>query len=194
MFSRRSRFLGVACVLSDSVPTGLAFLLAYWARGWFSHIGFLPPIYPLRVYLPLLLASLIVFPALGYLLGAYRGVEMRRPKDIANDVVKMTSLGFLILLTGLFLFKGDYVSRSLLLVFAVFHFLLLAAGRVIFIFGISPRNRQERYRHFVIVGTGVAAGELASLLEDGERFGLRLLGFVCSATGVGSSAAGVRGS
>src|SRR3981081_312334 len=144
MFSRRSLFLGVACVLSDSVPTGLAFLLAYWARAWIGHLGLLSPIYPLRVYLPLLLASLIVLPTLGYLLGAYRGVEMRRPKDIANDVVKMTSLGFLILLTGLFLFKGDYVSRSLLLVFVVFHFLLLAVGRVIFIFGIRPRNTRAR--------------------------------------------------
>ena len=194
MFSRRSRFLGVACVLSDSIPTGLAFLLAYWVRVWIGHTGSLSPIYPLRVYLPLLLASLFVFPILGYLLGAYQGVEMRRPRDIANDVVKMTSLGFLILLTGLFLFKGDYVSRSLLLVFAVFHFLLLGVGRAIFIYGISPRNRQERYRHFVIVGTGVAAAELASLLEEGERFGLRLLGFVSTATGESSPPAGLRGS
>jgi len=195
MFSRRSRLLGFACVLSDSLPTALSFLLAYWLRAWTGRIGLLHPIYPLSVYLPIFLLSLLVFPSLGYLLGAYREVETRPLRDVANDVVKMTSLGFLILFTALFLFKWEYVSRSFLLVFAFFHVLLLGIGRWIFLVANSHlRNRLEHCRHFVVVGTGSGAAGLASLLEEGERFGLRLLAFVSTGSSEASPPPGLRGS
>jgi exopolysaccharide biosynthesis polyprenyl glycosylphosphotransferase len=192
MFSRRSRILGVACVLSDSLPTALAFLLAYWIRVAIGHAGFLPNIYPLRVYLPLLLSSLLVFPSLGYVLGTYQDLETRTLRTIASDVVKMSSAGFLVLLTGLFLVQGHYVSRSLLLIFALLHFVFLGVGRWLFFVGNAQlRGRAEHHRNFVIVGTGGGAAALASLVEEGERFGLRLLAFV-SIVGDEASPAGLR--
>src|ERR1700738_3428964 len=165
MFSRRSRILGVACVLSDSLPTPLAFLLAYWIRVAIGYTGFLPNIYPLRVYLPLLLSSLLVFPSLGYVLGTYQDLETRTLRTIASDVVKMSSAGFLVLLTGLFLVQGHYVSRSLLLIFALLHFILLGVARWLFFVGNAQlRLRAEHHRNFVIVGTGGGAAALAALV------------------------------
>ncbi len=195
MLSRRSRFLGFACVLSDSMPTALAFVLAYGIRFWAGQRGFLPVIYPFSVYVPLFLASLLVFPFVGYLVGAYRYVDRRPVREIVNDVVKITSWGFLILFTGLFLLKWHFVSRTFLLGFAVLHFLLLGVGRWIFLFGDSHfRNRHDRCRHFIVVGTGVSGARLASLLEQGERFGLRLLAFVGTSDGDLSAPPGLRGS
>ncbi len=195
MLSRRSRFLGFACVLSDSMPTALAFVLAYGIRFWAGQRGFLPVIYPFSVYVPLFLASLLVFPFVGYLVGAYRYVDRRPVREIVNDVVKITSWGFLILFTGLFLLKWHFVSRTFLLGFAVLHFLLLGVGRWIFLFGDSHfRNRHDQCRHFIVVGTGVSGARLASLLEQGERFGLRLLAFVGTSDGDLSAPPGLRGS
>jgi exopolysaccharide biosynthesis polyprenyl glycosylphosphotransferase len=195
MFSGRSRIFGFACMLSDSMPTALAFLLAYWIRAWIGHIGLLPAVHPLSVYLPLFLVSLLVFPSLGYLLGAYREVETRPLRDIANDVVKMTTVGFLILFTALFLLRWHYVSRSFLLVFASFQLLLVSGGRWLFRVGNGYlKNRHDHCRHFVVVGTGTGAAGLASLLEEGERFGFRLLAFVSTGNGEASPPLGLRGS
>jgi exopolysaccharide biosynthesis polyprenyl glycosylphosphotransferase len=186
---------GFACVLSDSVPTALAFLLAYWIRAWLGHVGLLHAIYPLSVYWPLFLISLLVFPSLGYLLGAYREVETRPLRDVANDVVKMTTLGFLILFTAMFLFRWQYVSRSFLVVFAFFHLFMLGGGRWLFLALSSRlRNRHDRCRQFVVVGTGSGAAGIASLLEEGERFGLRLLAFVSMNNSEASPPPGLRGS
>ncbi len=196
MFSRRSRILGVACVLSDSLPTAIAFLLAYWIRVAIGRAGFVPNvnIYPVRVYLPLLLTSLLVFPSLGYVLGAYQDLENRSLRTIASDVLKMSSAGFLVLFTGLFLVQGNYVSRSLLLIFAVLHFVLLGVGRWLFFVGNAQlRRKAEHHRNFIIVGTGGGAVALASLLEEGEKFGLRLLAFV-SIVGGEASPPGLRAS
>src|SRR5258708_13036213 len=98
MFSRRSRILGGACVLSDSLPTVLAFLLAYWIRVWIGRAGFVPNvnIYPVRVYLPLLLASLLGFPSLGYVLGAYQDLENLSLRTIPTDVIQLITPSLLL--------------------------------------------------------------------------------------------------
>jgi exopolysaccharide biosynthesis polyprenyl glycosylphosphotransferase len=181
MFSRRSRVIGLSCVLNDVVATVAAFLLAYAIRvllvrqPWYH----LSPIYPLATYSSVLLASVIAFPAVGYVLGVYSRVEFRRPRDVATDVVKMVILGMLALAAELFIVKGEYVSRSLLITLAGTEFVMLAVGRWFFWVGISWfRTRPEHHRNFIIVGASTTAFEVAELLENGERFGLRLLAFV----------------
>jgi exopolysaccharide biosynthesis polyprenyl glycosylphosphotransferase len=181
MFARRARLIASSFVVNDLIATAVAFLLAYWTRIWAGSKGWLhnPAIYSFSAYLPILLAALLVFPFWGYALGAYQRVELRRPRDMASDVVKISLFGILSLFAGLFLLQGEYVSRSFLLAFSVLEFLVLAASRwLLLVGGTWFRARPEYRRHFVIVGTTAGAAKLASLLEEGERFGLRLLAFV----------------
>src|SRR5207302_11169272 len=124
MFSRRSRLISATCVLNDILATAVAFLIAYGIRegvGQRNWDGF-HPIYPLPSYLPIFTAAALLVPFFGYLLGAYNQVALRRPRDIASDVVKMMALGLLALFTGMFFFKSEYVSRSVLLIFVVLQF------------------------------------------------------------------------
>ncbi len=180
MFSRRSRLISVTCVLNDLLATAVAFVLAYGVRetmGQRNWDGF-HPIYPLKDYVSIFTAAALLIPLFGYLLGAYSQVELRRPRDIASDVVKMMALGLLALFTGMFFFKSEYVSRSLLLIFIFLQFVLLAVSRwALLAGGTWLRTRPEHQRHFIIVGTSTGAGELASLLEEGEKLGLDLLAF-----------------
>ena len=181
MFSRRERFISISCVVNDALATCLAFLLAYAIRIWLvaAEWHHFHPIYPFRFYFPVLLTAVGVFPAVGYLLGVYQRLEFRRARDLATDVVRMVILGLLGLLAILFVSKGEYVSRGLLLTFAFAEFFLLAGSRWFLLVRSSwIRTRPERHRNFVIVGTTPGAVELASLLEQGERFGFRLLAFV----------------
>jgi exopolysaccharide biosynthesis polyprenyl glycosylphosphotransferase len=180
MFSRRSRLISVTCVVNDLLATAVAFLLAYGVRVWIGQRNWdgLHAIYPLKTYLPTFIAAALLIPLFGYLLGAYHQLELRRPRDIASDVVRMMALGLLALFTGMFFFKGQYVSRSLLLIFVSLQFTLLAVSRwALLAGGTWLRTRPEHRRHFIIVGTSSGAAELASLLEDGESLGLQLLAF-----------------
>ncbi|PYX85244.1 MAG: hypothetical protein DMG68_18395, partial [Acidobacteria bacterium] len=172
MFSRRARFISFSCVLNDAIATCVAFLLGYAVRVWLVQAEWhhFRPIYPLRSYMPTLLTSVVIFPFVGYLVGAYDRLEFRRARELASDVVRMVALGLLALLATLFVFKGEYVSRGLLLTFMFCEFVLLAGSRWLLLVRSSwIRTRPERRRTFVIVGTTPGATELASLLEEGER-------------------------
>jgi len=182
MFSRRSRLMRATCVVNDLLATAVSFLLAYGIRVWAgqSHWFGLHGIYPFSAYLPVFAAIVVLIPLLGYLLNAYQQVELKRPRDIATDAVKMVALGMLALFTGMFFFQSQYVSRGLLLVFVALQFVLLAGSRwTLLAAGAWLRTRPENRRHFVIVGASRSAGELASLLEEGANLGLELLAFAC---------------
>src|SRR5581483_10968800 len=183
MFSRRSQLLGFALMLHDVAVTTAAFFLAYALRANFtpSYIAgrHLPHIYSLRVYWPLLIGIIVVWPVLGYGLGLYREVQTRPPREVARDLVKLTFFGLLILLAGLFLFKAEHISRTFVAIFVATDAVLLAVSRWVVLFATTWfRERFERYRYFLIVGMGTAAQELATLIEDGELLGFRLHGFV----------------
>jgi exopolysaccharide biosynthesis polyprenyl glycosylphosphotransferase len=181
MFSRFSRNIAFTCVLNDVAATTAAFVLAFMIRLWAGQDDWqrAGPLHLFRLYLPVLLAAVLIFPLLGYILGAYKQVELRRPREIATDIVKMAALGLLTLFSALFLLQGHFVSRSFLFVFAVLQFLLLGTSRwLLLIGGTWLRSRPEQRRHFIIVGSGNGAAEVATLLEEGERFGLSLMGFI----------------
>src|SRR5947209_75222 len=180
MFSRRSRFIGFSCVLNDLLATVVAFLFAYGLRVWVTErIWHLHPIYSFDKYLPVLLTAICLIALYGYVLGIYRQIEFRRPRDIATDVVKTVTLAMLTLFAILFVTRSEFVSRSFLLAFGTFEFLLVAISRWIFLASTYwLRSQPERFRNFVIVGTTPGAAQVASLLEEGQRFGLRLLAFI----------------
>src|SRR5256885_729601 len=183
MFSRFSRNIAFTCVLNDVAATTAAFVLAFLIRLWAGQDDWqrAGPIHLFRLYLPVLLAAVVIFPLLGYILGAYKQVELRRPREIATDIVKMAALGLLTLFSALFLLQGHFVSRSFLFVFAVLQFLLLGTSRwLLLIGGTWLRSRPEQRRHFIIVGSGNGAAEVATLLEEGERFGLSVLSTLSS--------------
>ncbi|HEX6906170.1 MAG TPA: sugar transferase [Terriglobales bacterium] len=180
MFSRRSRLMRVSCVVNDLLATAVSFLLAYGMRVWLGqkHWFGLHGIYPFSAYLPVFAAIILLIPLLGYLLNAYQQVELKRPRDIATDAVKMVALGLLALFTGMFFFQSQYVSRGLLLAFVFLQFVLLAGSRwTLLAAGTWLRTRPENRRQFVIVGTSDSAAKLASLLEEGANLGLELLAF-----------------
>ena len=183
MFSRRSRLMRVVCIGNDLLATAVSFLLAYGLRVWAGqkHWFGLHGIYSLALYLPVFAAIILLIPIFGYLLNAYQHVELKRPRDLATDAVKMIALGLLALFTGMFFFKSEYVSRGLLLVFVLLELALLVGSRwTLLAAGAWLRTRPENRRHFVIVGTSQSAAQLAALLEEGENLGLELLAFAYS--------------
>jgi exopolysaccharide biosynthesis polyprenyl glycosylphosphotransferase len=179
VFARRSQFFGVRYLLQDLALTAVAFPVAYWIR---AHIltrvlGF-GPIYPIQSYWPLLLGMLLLWPVVGGLLGTYRRIDPRKRLQLARDAFGPLTLGSLFVLAGLYLAHGQYISRPLVVVLWAVDATFVVAGRL-FAFSADSwlRRRMEWFRYFLIVGTGTAARELGSFIQQGEALGDRLIGY-----------------
>jgi exopolysaccharide biosynthesis polyprenyl glycosylphosphotransferase len=184
MFERRSVLLGSISRLLDLALTALSFPLAYWARmrlltQMVSTEVVRPVIYPFWTYWPLFVAILAIWFVLGHFLRIYRDLEVRNRQQIVGDVAKLIILGLVALNAGLYFVRADYISRAFILTIAAVNFILLLAGRFVLLGGSrSLREKFQRFHYCLIVGLGQNARELASLIEQSEPMGLRLIGFV----------------
>jgi exopolysaccharide biosynthesis polyprenyl glycosylphosphotransferase len=180
MFTRRSQFVGFLCMLNDLVLTTLAFVLAYVVRSSLPYVlPQLGPLFSIDEYWLLLGGILMLWVVLGYATGIYRQIDPRDNVRLAGSAVVLVLLGSIATLAALYLVKGEYISRSFVLLFGVIDAALLPLGRLGFFAAMGwVRERMQRYRYFLVVGTGAAARELVRHLEHGGVLGYRVVGFV----------------
>jgi len=188
MFSRRQRVVSVVFGCVDAAATVLAFVASYLVRSVLLpelapqfHAWPLPagPLYPFSRYLPVLAAIVLIWLAVGYVLGVYRQQELRERRQAVFDPTKQIVAGMLVLAAGLFFVKGFYVSRLLLGGFLGLDWLLLVGLRLAYIeWGPGLRARLGDAYYVLLVGTGPQAQELAALIGEGRRAGWRLAGWV----------------
>jgi exopolysaccharide biosynthesis polyprenyl glycosylphosphotransferase len=184
--------------MQDLILTAVAFPLAFWVRAEIvpnlvSPRWVEPGMFPFRDYWPVFVGVMVVWLAAGHALGTYRDVELRTPRELVGDIAKLVVLALVLMNAGLYLFKADYVSRAFVLIIAAVDFVLLLFGRWALIFGGSwLRDKLQRHHHCLVVGTGPAARELATLIEQSEPLGLRLIGFVSPSPRAPSSVPGLR--
>src|SRR5690242_19240885 len=184
MFERRSALLGSISRLVDIALTALSFPLAYWIRMRLltRMIGsdvVRPVIYPFSTYWTLFAAILIIWTLISHFLRIYRDIELRSRQQLVGDVVKVILLGLVALNASLYFFRADYISRAFILTIAGVDLVLLVLGRMVLLGGSRHlREKLQRFHYCLIVGLGQNARELASLIEQSEPMGLRLIGFV----------------
>jgi exopolysaccharide biosynthesis polyprenyl glycosylphosphotransferase len=184
MFERRSALLGSISRLVDIALTALSFPLAYWIRMRLlaRMVGsdvVRPVIYPFSRYWTLFAAILIIWTLIGHFLRIYRDIELRSRQQLVGDVVKVILLGLVALNAALFFVRADYISRAFILTIAGVNLVLLVLGRMVLLGGSRRlREKLQRFHYCLIVGLGQNARELASLIEQSEPLGLRLIGFV----------------
>lgn len=183
MFDRRSKLLGTVTLLHDLGVTCIAFVVAYLLRTVLVHFAFfsrhLPVIYPFSHYLPLLVAFLIVWAAVGYFSSFYRDLELSNPIQLILNIVSQLGIVLVVIYAGLYLFRRVDISRSYVLLIGAVDFVLLLIGRTLSYSGVSwMREVLGRYHYLLIVGCGPQARQMATLIEESRGMGLRLIGFV----------------
>lgn len=184
MFERRSALLGSISRLLDLGLTALAFPIAYWIRmrvltRMVGSDVVRPVIYPFAMYWTFFAAILVIWFLAGQLLHTYRDIELRNRQQLVGDAAKLIVLSVVALNAALYLFRADYISRAFILTIAAVDFALLVAGRLALLGGSRRlREKLQRFHYCLIVGLGQNARELASLIEQCEPLGLRLIGFV----------------
>ena len=173
MFEERSERLYRVLTLLDVVVTIVVFLAAPWVRNALldndrvdlpSHLALLPFVLALWMFF------LTFF-------GAYRSPRMTSRLQYAWAVTRGVAVGLASLLTILFLFKVQYVSRGVVVTFAGANLLALVGIRlgVVWYFRRSLR-RGEGFRRFLIVGSGNRARRLAETLLQNSEWGIRIVG------------------
>ena len=197
MFQRRSALLGFISGLLDLGLTALSFPVAYWVRMRMLArvVGDVvqPVIYPFGLYWGLFAGILVIWFLIAHFLHIYRDIELRNRQQLVGDAAKVIILGVVALNAALYFVRADYISRAFILTIAAVNFVLVATGRVALLGG--SRHLREKFQTFhycLIVGLGQNARELASLIEQSEPLGLRLIGFVNPRTGAELSIGGLK--
>jgi exopolysaccharide biosynthesis polyprenyl glycosylphosphotransferase len=173
MFEQRSQQLRQVAILLDATVTVLAFLVAYAIReaslgdgraDLFSHVALLPLILGLWIFL------LMYF-------GAYQSPGATSGFDYAWAVTRAVSMGLAVLLTLFFLMKSQYVSRVVVVTFAVLDFVALGLVRAGIVWYFRRSIEQGKTcRRVLIVGSGARAWRLAETLHAHSEWGLQIVG------------------
>ena len=198
MFSRHHRKARFLFALSDVLLTALAFEAAYQTRLLLPFEREFYIIVPTKALL--LGCSVLAWVVLGYWLEIYDRLDSAHPRVIVRDTFRQCALGFIIIVLLQFLLRLDIdgkadmpgpptsLSRPFLLLFIGYSFVLLTlfrwkAGSI-----VGVIRREFGGPHYVmVVGTGERALRLGALLEQSERYGVRLSGFIADAAGTPGS-------
>jgi exopolysaccharide biosynthesis polyprenyl glycosylphosphotransferase len=180
VFSRHYRKIKGIFGLLDSILVALAFIGAYLARarvhtdGIFHFVFYFD--FPTGVLL--LSVSILSWLAAGYWFNIHEKLDSANPRVVLRDTFRQCVFGAIGLVLAEFMLRLD-VSRSFVLMFAGFAWILLCLFRINAPHVIGILNRRLGNSHLVmVVGSGESALRLAKALENSSDYGVRLLGFL----------------
>lgn len=175
MFSRHNRMRGVLYAVSDGCLALLSFWLAHRIR---VGIAGMRPLYPVSYYAWIVPLVVALWLCVGWATGLYRAIDEQDLRRMVISPLKVAVLASLLLFAFIFITKFEYISRSLLALYAAADLLLmvlyrLAASTLL----VNLRASAGSYRHFLLVGDTPDAVEIAKAIEANENWGMRLSGF-----------------
>jgi exopolysaccharide biosynthesis polyprenyl glycosylphosphotransferase len=182
MFTRRARLLWLVFGISDLILLAISFEIAYLIR---SHLPEMTLFYlPPGVAAGLLLIAVVLWGSTGMAMGVYRRLESFAARRVVRNTIYQSFWLAVALATAIYLFKLGEISRTFIAFFLLVNLLFQTAYRLSA--GKMRRLLQrdfDGHSHFLIVGTGPKAIEVARLIERSEEHGVRVLGFVNESEG-----------
>ncbi len=176
MLRRHHRFFQSLLVARDAALTGLAFTLAYLGRFSLPH---LLPFYTLASpseTMAIGLCLTLLWPAVGYLSGLYVSQRARHLGREMVDLLRVTAVSLVSLVTLTYFVRDVRYSRAVLLLWAAICLLLQAATRLGSRYVLHRlRERGYNLRHVVLVGAGELAQRVHATLRGQAHLGLRVV-------------------
>lgn len=176
MHDNNANELGSYVFFLDIIATIVSFLAAFWIRVYFSIDEKNLDLYSHVFLIPLLLA--LVLSLLSYF-SAYQGPQKTTIVAYSWAIIKTIVLTVSILLSLLFFLEIEYVSRFVVLIFAIVEFVVLFVIRAgtIKIFKDQVKSG-KRVLRVLIVGTRGRAQELLLALQQQVVWGIKVVGFI----------------
>jgi len=179
---RGDSLISFLTVAADIVGIEISFLFSYWLR-FHSQLfqsldeGFEPPP-PLDSYF---FGSMFVILIWLLLFQSHRMYSPRRSVTIADEainVVRVITLGMLVVMGAAFFYRGFSYSRAVFILLWLNSILLLVLGRMVILWFERRQYRLGKHlRHAVILGSDARAGEVFDRLHGHHAFGFRILGY-----------------
>jgi exopolysaccharide biosynthesis polyprenyl glycosylphosphotransferase len=162
--------------LTDVFLTVLAFIAAYQTR---IRLRFEKVFYlDLPVAALLLVVSVLCWVAIGYWFNIYEKLDSAHPRVVLRDTFRQCALGAISLVLAEYMLRLD-LSRSFVVLFAVYSWILLCLFRINAARVIGAVRREFGTAHFVMVaGSNESARHLGEALEQSSDYGIRLVGFL----------------
>ncbi|MBN1961035.1 MAG: undecaprenyl-phosphate glucose phosphotransferase [Deltaproteobacteria bacterium] len=181
MLRRNHRFFQSIQVLRDVILVGVSFYLAFNIRFSFPvHFPY-ESISDPKETAAIFIMLIAVWPAMGWANGLYIS---RRSQSIASelfDVVRVTALAFLVLVTITYFVRDVRYSRATLILWAIFSVCFVSTARMGFRWLLQKlRSRGYNLRHVVIVGGGALAQRVLETIREHDTLGLRVIGIAVS--------------
>jgi len=164
--------------LTDVVLLIMAFFTAFEVRDvYFSeNHGHL---IPLERYLWLIYPFLLSWFFLLYYFDIYKSQGTQPFWKEIGKIGKSSFFVTLFLMSAVFAFKADYISRLFITFSGAIGFLFLVVERSLLRTIVhSLRKMEYNDRNVLIVGTGQGARELAEVITQSKHWGLNLIGFI----------------
>lgn len=179
MIKENQKIFNELNTFTDGMVILLSMILAYALRffvfeGIPGHIG-------LKTYVGL---SFIVIPLYLIIYVGFGLYESFRRRDFSKEfglIIKSNLLGFVILMTCLFVFEQIHLSRWTLVFFFVMNTLGTSCKRFL-IRGILKKYRQKGYniKHVILIGSGALAKEYLNAVSKNKALGFSVLGYISS--------------
>lgn len=183
MLKQKARAIALGVLAGDLALTALSLPVAYMIRhGVLTSISptlFPTPLHPFDRYLFLLVLILPFWTVMLSIAGFYRS---HRTLPLAEEIWGATKVAFggtAVLALVVYGLRLEFVSRWLLVVFAVVNFAFLATEKVALrLLSRWVRARGYNFRTVLLVGTGQKAAQLADFLEAHPHWGFRVMGYL----------------
>ncbi len=179
---RRNDFLiPTLAVIFDSAAIELSFLFSYWLRFETTFLNFLPlteDIPPLRAYI---YGSFVIIPIWLMISNSQNMYGARRNVALTDEffsIVKMVTIGMLVVMSAAFFYRAFSYSRvvfgvlwfsSIVTIFTS-RFILLQIEKALYAKGRELRNA-------VIIGCNDTANQIFKSLHNHPLLGYRLIGY-----------------
>lgn len=175
MFDERSQQLDRVVNLLDIGLTIVVYLSSYFVvqvccftsiddKSFFPHFAILPFVLAIFAY---------TFPYFG----SNQSPRVATPFSYAWAIARSVGLGVAILMTILFFLKIQYVSRLVILVFAILEIAVMTSTRlfVLYYFRKSLKSGKNNLR-VLIIGSGERARKMAFALRRRSEWGINIVG------------------
>lgn len=179
MLKRAAKFPPLLLLIIDAFSINIAFILAYYLRfEWF--MGKSPAIIPQigRFYYILTFVTFL-WLALFKLLGLYDKKDITSTADEASSIFGATIVGTLLLFALLFLYRGFWFSRALLLYALAISSVLMILSR--YVLNSMQREMYRRgiaVRRTLILGAGELGQGLALKMLSEKEIGYKAVAFL----------------
>ncbi len=179
MLRKNAKFPPLLLLIIDAFVINLSFILAYYIRfEWF--LGKSPAIIPqLGRFYYILIFVTFLWLALFKLLGLYDKRDITSAADEASSIFGATIAGSLLLFALLFLYRGFWFSRALLLYAMIICSALMIVSR--YLLNILQKEMYKRgigIRRTLILGAGEIGQGLAFKMMSEKEIGYKAVAFL----------------